>query len=138
MAPGGRFSIRMNITIEKNLRVAVRDGTELCADVYRPAEGGPFPVLLMRLPYDKERPAFRDTLFDVLLAVQRGYAVIVQDCRGTGASPPPFVRFANEPADGVDTLAWTATQPWSSGEAGNGGIVVLRCDAVAVRERSAG
>jgi uncharacterized protein len=31
----------------------MRDSTILRADVYRPSSGGPFPVILTRLPYDK-------------------------------------------------------------------------------------
>jgi predicted acyl esterase len=44
----------MHIFIEKNLMVPMRDGVRLATDVYRPAEGGPVPVLLARLPYNKE------------------------------------------------------------------------------------
>lgn len=44
----------MNILIEKNIMVPMRDGVRLATDVYRPAEGGPVPVLLSRLPYNKE------------------------------------------------------------------------------------
>ena len=36
-----------------NRRVPMRDGVELAADVYMPAEGGPFPALVLRTPYDK-------------------------------------------------------------------------------------
>lgn len=31
----------------------MRDGVTLLADVYRPIEAGSYPVILMRLPYDK-------------------------------------------------------------------------------------
>lgn len=39
--------------LERDVPALMRDGTTLYADVYRPSSGGPFPVLLMRLPYDK-------------------------------------------------------------------------------------
>jgi predicted acyl esterase len=38
----------MNILIERNVIVPMRDGVKLAADVYRPAEGGPFPVIVQR------------------------------------------------------------------------------------------
>ena len=36
-----------------NQRVTMRDGVELAADVYMPVDGGPFPALVLRTPYDK-------------------------------------------------------------------------------------
>ena len=42
------------IIVEKNVPATMRDGTILRANVYRPAEGGPFPVALTRLPYGKD------------------------------------------------------------------------------------
>jgi predicted acyl esterase len=38
---------------EADLATPMRDGTVLLADVYRPQQAGSYPVLLMRLPYDK-------------------------------------------------------------------------------------
>jgi predicted acyl esterase len=34
----------------------MRDGVTLLANVYRPIEAGSYPVILMRLPYDKAIP----------------------------------------------------------------------------------
>jgi predicted acyl esterase len=41
------------VTVQRNVACRMRDGVTLYADVYRPAGQGPFPVILMRLPYDK-------------------------------------------------------------------------------------
>lgn len=41
----------LDVTIEHDVSAAMRDGVVLRADVYRPATGGPWPVLLTRLPY---------------------------------------------------------------------------------------
>ena len=38
---------------EQGLRVPMRDGVVLRADVYRPDGEGLHPVLLLRIPYDK-------------------------------------------------------------------------------------
>ena len=46
--------------IDKDVPMTARDGVVLRADVYRPDGPGRFPVLLSRLPYDKNgrrRPA---------------------------------------------------------------------------------
>src|SRR4029453_2130821 len=39
---------------QADIPATMRDGTVLLADVYRPREPGTYPVLLMRLPYDKD------------------------------------------------------------------------------------
>ena len=51
----------------------------------------------------------------VLPAVEAGFAVVVQHCRGTGMSDGDFVTFEDEAADGVDTVEWCARQPWCDG-----------------------
>jgi putative CocE/NonD family hydrolase len=104
----------MEITVEKNVRVAMRDGVELATDVYRPAGGGPHPVILQRTPYDKEN----SPSVDVFKAVQAGYAMVVQDTRGRFASGGTFDPFFREGEDGADTIAWAAAQPWSDGNVG--------------------
>jgi len=44
------------IQIEFDVPAKMRDGTVLRADVYRPGDSGPWPVLLSRLPYGKQMP----------------------------------------------------------------------------------
>ena len=86
----------------------------LRADIYRPAAGTDLPVLLMRNPYGE--PMVR--LAPVVPAVEAGFAVVVQHCRGTGTSDGDFVPFEHEAADGVDTIEWCARQPWCNGRVG--------------------
>src|SRR5436190_5654028 len=45
---------KFQVEIERDVPVRMRDGVTLFADVYRPRGDGPFPVLLQRLPYDKD------------------------------------------------------------------------------------
>ena len=69
--------------IDKDVPMTARDGVVLRADVYRPDGPGRFPVLLSRLPYDKNgrrRPG------DIDVFVEHGYVVIFQDTRGRFAS----------------------------------------------------
>ncbi len=104
----------VSVLMEHDTPIEMRDGTVLRAEVYRAAEGGPFPVLLIRNPYGEQmiRTA------PVIPAVEAGFAVVVQSCRGTGRSDGDFVPFENEAVDGVDTIAWCARQPWSNGSVG--------------------
>jgi len=106
--------------LEKDVAVPMRDGVMLRADVLRPATGSHFPVLVYRTPYGKEF-ALRDyTTFRH--AVDRGYAVVVQDVRGRYASDGEFRPYENEGRDGYDTIEWAARQPWSSGDVGTFGL----------------
>ena len=41
------------VAIENSVRIKMRDGVSLVADVYRPKVEGRFPVLLERTPYDR-------------------------------------------------------------------------------------
>src|SRR5205807_5975525 len=78
------------IMIDKNVMVPMRDGVRLATDVYRLDGATPAPVLLARTPYDKERAVAGSVPFDILRAVQAGYAVVVQDTRGRFASEGEF------------------------------------------------
>ncbi len=55
-------------------------------------------------------------------AVERGYAVVVQDVRGRYASDGEFRPYENEGRDGYDTIEWAARQPWSNGRVGTFGL----------------
>ncbi len=105
------------ILIEKNVTVPLRDGVRLATDVYRLDAAPPAPVLLARTPYDKERGVAGSVPFDIMRAVQSGYAVVIQDVRGRFASEGTFNAHSQETRDGVATIAWAA-QPWSSGVVG--------------------
>lgn len=105
---------------EKDIAVSMRDGVVLRADVLRPGGKGPFPVLVYRTPYGKEFALQEYTTFHH--AVQRGYAVVVQDVRGRYASEGEFRPYENEGRDGYDTIEWAARQPWSSGDVGTFGL----------------
>ena len=105
---------------EKDASIPMRDGVVLRADVLRPSHGGPFPVLVYRTPYGKHDALKQYTTFQH--AVERGYAVVVQDVRGRYASDGEFVPYQNEGQDGYDTIEWAAAQPWSNGRVGTFGL----------------
>jgi putative CocE/NonD family hydrolase len=104
----------MDIMVEKNIMVRMRDGVGLATDVYRPADPAPVPVLVQRLPYNKERLSQGD----ILRMAQCGYVIVIQDTRGCHASEGVFSPFFQEPDDGMDTIAWAASMPWSNGKVG--------------------
>ena len=111
---------RPTMVVESNVETPMRDGVILRADIYRPTGEGPFPVLVYRTPYDKlDTVEYYQTH---LRAVERGYAVVVQDVRGRYASDGIFEPYRNDGVDGYDTIEWAAAQPWSNGNVGTFGL----------------
>jgi hypothetical protein len=102
--------------------VPLRDGTKLYADIYRPSGGGRYPVLLQRIPYGKHKPRYRSYYLEPVRAINRGYAVVIQDVRGRHVSEGEFYPYRHEPQDGYDTVEWCAAQPWCDGNVGMFGI----------------
>lgn len=95
----------------------MRDGVRLATDVYLPARGRHWPVLLSRLPYDKAG----DECFMPSIArwfSERGYAVVVQDVRGKIRSGGALAPFRREVVDGYDTIEWISKQKWCGGPVG--------------------
>jgi predicted acyl esterase len=102
------------LALWRDVAVPLRDGTLLRADVWRATTGEPMPAVLMRTPYGKER-GVPSAILDPATAVAGGFAVVVQDVRGTGTSAGDFEPFVTEADDGFDTIAWVAAQPWCDG-----------------------
>ena len=89
--------------LEKNVPCKMRDGVTLYADVYRP-NAGTFPVLLTRLPYNKDLPFYSHRYLDTNRLVQNGYIVIIQDVRGRYNSEGDFYPFIHEAEDDMTPL----------------------------------
>jgi putative CocE/NonD family hydrolase len=117
MAPGSRPQYR--VLIEKDVPMQTRDGVTLRADVYRPDAPGRFPVLLSRLPYNKN---LRPRPGDIDYFVERGYGVIMQDTRGRfGSDGDEYYALIWEMPDGYDAVEWAASLPWADGNVGTMG-----------------
>ena len=126
-APGCRRSSRY---------VTVRDGTRLAVDVHLPVGAEPmrFPTLAIFTPYYRrfalapEAPpaveASPNTGHYRDFFVPHGYAVVVTDTRGAGASfgSRDGLRSPVERTDTYDIADWIVRQPWSDGVIGATGI----------------
>ena len=121
--------------------VPMRDGARLNTFVFLPESGGPrFPVILHRTPYGIAAADARDK-FDHTNAwlpsaaepmrgsilrgwkniVARGYVAVYQDCRGRHGSEGEDRVYADDRADGYDTLDWIAGQDWCNQRVGMSG-----------------
>jgi uncharacterized protein len=94
-----------------NVRVPVRDGITLAADLVLPAER-PAPAVVMRTPYGRggDRATERADAF-----ARAGYAAVWMDVRGRGDSDGEFDPYRNDGLDGVDVVGWAAAQDWCDG-----------------------
>ena len=126
------------------VRIPMRDGVQVAADVYLPqgvaldvssrgvtpneetkassAEPGRFqsgtdrvPAIVVRTPYGRNTDGHVD---QGRYFAARGYALIVVDVRGRGDSEGTFVPYRGEGKDGYDTIEWVAAQPWCTGQVG--------------------
>jgi len=126
--------------------VAMADGCRLAVDVFLPDgnSGRRWPTVLILTPYIRRfelapgtsgvEPSpntyrYRD------MFVPRGYALVVVDARGTGASfgTRDSFRSPRERADYKTIADWIVAQPWSDGAIGATGISYLgaACDFLA-------
>jgi uncharacterized protein len=123
-----------DVVREVALEAVMPDGVRLVADAWHPSGGGPWPVLLQRLPYGRAVASAPALPHPVWLA-RLGYAVVVQDVRGRGDSGGRFVPFVQEVEDGVATVEWAARLPFSNGDVAMYGFSYQGLMQVAVAAR---
>ena len=99
--------------------MAARDGTILRADIYRPRDSGPFPVLVRRTPYGNRLNDLAAPFNEAHYFASHGYLVVVQDVRGRFTSDGEW-SFAEGP-DSYDTVEWAAGLEGSNGKVGTFG-----------------
>jgi hypothetical protein len=138
-----------SIAIERDLAVPMRDGIRLFANLFRPAAGGSYPVIMSVTPYGKDKLPDRLAAFFMRLSgvkfgklncsrltgfespdpvywVQQGYAVLQADVRGMHKSEGHAGVLRQQDAeDYYDLVEWAASQPWCTGRVGLMGVSYL-------------
>lgn len=101
--------------VESDVMVPMTDGTRLATDLFFPEDpaSAPWPVILIRTPYDKQMMPF-----DKEAITADGLVVAIQDSRGRFQSEGKFSPLRNEGADGVDAIGWLREQDWCNGKVG--------------------
>ncbi|NLY00948.1 MAG: CocE/NonD family hydrolase [Rhodopirellula sp.] len=102
---------RYQVEVEKNVRIPMRDGVTLAADLYRPNGPGKFPALMTLVYYptggaEAERFA------------RHGYVGVVVNSRGRNGSEGDWEPYVNEPRDAYDAQQWIGQQLWCDGKIG--------------------
>ncbi|MEU0567285.1 CocE/NonD family hydrolase [Nonomuraea sp. NPDC005983] len=99
-------------TINRRVRIPMRDGVELLADHYAPV-GDSVGTVMIRSPYGWE--GVTAALYRAQFPT-RGYHLLLVRCRGTFGSAGVWNPWVHEIDDGTDTLVWLRTQPWFGGK----------------------
>ncbi|KAK5687220.1 hypothetical protein LTS10_001358 [Elasticomyces elasticus] len=138
-----------NIIVDRDVSIPMDDGLCLKADVFRPGDEKPAPVIMTLGPYGKGVPyhvgfapqwkwlvsTYPDILpgsskeymvwetVDPEIYVTWGYVVIRVDSRGAGRSPGRLdILSPRETKDYYQAIEWAAEQMWSTGRIGLCGI----------------
>jgi uncharacterized protein len=124
----GILGMRYGYRVERDVMIAMPDGVKLATNLYFPkgasTDGGAkLPVVLIRLPYGKNRHP--GALSPAQEFAGHGYVVAIQDMRGKFASEGVFTPSKLDAEDGSATVDWLAAQSWSNGRVGTVGCSSL-------------
>ena len=133
------------------MRVVMRDGISLCADIYRPDAPGRYPALISLAVHNKEfntpeyataannaQPAWSRVWMgaaeagDSQYLASRGYVHVIANTRGSGKSDGG----GSPKWDSFDLVEWAASQPWCDGQVGMVGLsafAVAQFDAASLQ-----
>jgi hypothetical protein len=133
-----------DILIERDVAAAMRDGTKLYVDIFRPSGQADVPIILTYSPYGKHglkkfllgpksgvpggwvSPYAAWEAPDPAYFVREGYAVINADARGSWYSEGDLTIWSDQEAlDGYDLIEWAAALPWGNGKVGMSGVSYL-------------
>jgi len=112
------------VRVDHGIEIIMPDGVRLAASLYLPRDvRTPVATVLVRLPYHRLR--YGEGFSAGLFFARHGYAVLVEDLRGTGDSQGELLPWEHAAGDGVATLDWIVRQSWSSGKVGTFGCSAL-------------
>jgi len=136
---------KYGVVLERDVRVRMKDGVHLHADIFRPEAAEKFPAVLGYHPYDPDAqfaPIFPRAFASITAQsasqekgngpleagdpnffARRGYVHVIANVRGSGKSEGfyPFLG-SLEAEDGCELIEWIARQPWCDGNIGMFGV----------------
>jgi predicted acyl esterase len=140
-------ALPVDIVLEKDIAVTLRDGMTIYVDVYRPVGAEEVPVIVAWSPYGKSQgssPSAKGVFElvgldngivsglhkfegpDPAYWCAQGYAICNPDMRGTGDSDGDSVLWdRQEGRDGHDLIEWLGVQDWCNGKVGMSGTSYL-------------
>ena len=140
-------ALPVDVVLEKDVAVRLRDGTTIHVDVFRPAGTEPVPVIVAWSPYGKGQGTSVSVMGvfglvglpnsavsglekfeapDPAYWCARGYAICNPDVRGVVDSEGDSVLWdRQEGRDCYDLIEWLAEQEWCDGKVGMSGTSYL-------------
>jgi predicted acyl esterase len=113
------------VTLEENVYVTMRDGVNICVDIYRPTTAGRYPAIFSTSAYIKGIQTYAPELSHSIEAgatffmVANGYVHVIGQARGSGLSQGQYNWYdKEEQQDGFELVEWIARQPWCDGNVG--------------------
>lgn len=103
------------VTVDYDVKIKLRDGTTVVADVHRPKTPGKYPTLMEGTPYGKNGSSEMSKGTHAYF-VPRGYVVVSWESRGCKGSEGDRNLHVQEQNDCYDVVEWIAKQPWSNGK----------------------
>jgi len=136
----GYQAFRVDVTMEEDRAILLRDGVSIYTNVYRPTNVAKVPAILAWSPYGKSGAATASQNYDIMgpfrMGIpynklsgyekfegpnpadwcERGYAVVDPDARGAMHSEGDIFSWGPQEAiDIFDTLSWIQKQEWCDG-----------------------
>lgn len=105
--------------------IPMRDGDSLSADVYLPSGPGPFEVILIQTPYNKNYLEWSLPLGVGQNVDALPYAWVVVDWRGFYGSAAADLSNVNRGEDAYDVCEWIVAQAWHGSRIGSWGPSAL-------------
>jgi uncharacterized protein len=129
-----------------NVPITMSDGVVIRANVFLPSTPGPYPTLLTATGYNKDAMNPTGTECDGQQGLagaepnlaEKGYAVMVMDDRGTGASGGKWESWdARTQQDYKEVLDWIQGQPWSDSSVATTGASYMGITSFLIAEADA-
>jgi len=98
--------------IMRDVRVAMPNGSNVCALIMLPHGAGPLPTLMQFTIYNQRLDG------EARRTASNDYASVTGLVRGKGCGDGATVPYEHDGADAAALVDWIATQPWSDGRVG--------------------
>ena len=136
---------KYDVVVSRDVKILLRDGMDLNADIFRPDSDEQFPAIFGFHPYDQipQTAPIKPQAFGIQIGLaqgqeksnawveagdpyffaRRGYAYVIANIRGTGKSGGRYPFLASpEAQDGCEVIEWIARQRWCNGSVGMFGV----------------
>lgn len=114
--PGKISPQQFTVKEGRGYKAPMRDSVKISVDIYRPADPGRYPAILIHTPYSNNAAGFTNRAREF---AKRGYVVAISDCRGRFDSDGQWDPYdPKHKTDGYDLVEWLAKRSYCDGKVG--------------------